>query len=463
MKTQTRLCLHIVGVIIVIIQYSCGKEFLDLKRDKRQVTPTTLNDFRAILDDNGYMNYNFPVQLGVIGSDEYYISLSDWEALAEPTDKNGYLWADEIYDGGTGNDWNRGFEKVLFANFVFDGIKQVAETTANSDLRNNLLGEAHFYRGISYFLLSQLFCEPYSPEVSDNKLGLPLRTTADINLHVDRSSLEDTYRFILEDITEAVRLLPGETSAHTRPGKAAALTWAAMIYMQMGDYDEALSYAETALSLNDTLIDYNTLDTNSLRPFPLYGIANPEILFYATATTTPVLSASRIAIDTVLYNSYEEHDLRKKVFFEDRLGRIVPKGGYAGLNAFIFTGITTAECYLVAAECKIMTNTDIPGAVNLLNKLRVNRYEHGFYQPIDGMTSEEMLLDIIVSERKKELVLRGRRWQDLRRYRVEGRLKSLLTRNLNGVLYSLPLESNKWVWPIPPDVILISGIQQNDR
>lgn len=463
MKVYIDYYLMLIGLLSIVILNSCGKEFLEIKRDKKQVTPESLNDLRALLDDDGFMNYNFPVQLGVIGADEYHVSSGEWTALTSPIDKNGYIWGDDIYEDQTGNDWNRGFEKIMFANFVLDGLKEIPETIENKEMRNEVQGTAHFYRGISYFLLAQLFCDIYRPQEAQGTLGLPLRTTSNINIHYERSTLDKTYQFILDDLIAAVQLLPQATLAHTRPNKAAALTLLAMVYMQMNDYTAALPYAQHALALNNLLIDYNQLDTNSAAPFPIYGVDNPEILFYATAVKTPILSDSRIAIDTDLYESYEDDDLRKKVFYTNRDTRVVPKGGYSGITAFIFTGITTAETYLVAAECLAMTNTDENKAVELLNSLRKNRYNINSFIPIASDVSRDALLELIMAERRKEMPLSGRRWLDLRRYIAEDRDITPPERTIAGEKHILFPNSKRWVWPIPPDVISIGGIVQNER
>jgi len=71
-------------------------------------------------------------------------------------------------------------------------------------------------------------------------------------------------------------------------------------------------------------------------------------------------------------------------------------------------------------------------------------------------------LDTILVERRKELAFRGLRWSDLRRLNKEG-WGIMLNRNLNGVPYTLPPNSELYTLPIPPDVIQLSGIMQNPR
>jgi starch-binding outer membrane protein, SusD/RagB family len=72
-------------------------------------------------------------------------------------------------------------------------------------------------------------------------------------------------------------------------------------------------------------------------------------------------------------------------------------------------------------------------------------------------------LDTILVERRKELAFRGIRWSDLRRLNKEGR-NITLTRNLNGMSYTLTPNSNLYTLPIPPDVLSFNpGMQQNPR
>ena len=77
-------------------------------------------------------------------------------------------------------------------------------------------------------------------------------------------------------------------------------------------------------------------------------------------------------------------------------------------------------------------------------------------------TSVSDALQKIQVERRKELVWRGLRWTDIKRYNKEGAGISLI-RILNGTTYTLTPNSNLFVLPIPSDEIDISGIIQNPR
>src|SRR5690606_20876916 len=172
-----------------------------------------LEDYQAILDHHN-LNYFSSHLLGEIGSDDYYISEEQWHALSNPVQKNAYVWANEIYQGAKSEDWNRGYEKILYANFVLEGVADIEESVSNQALRNEVLGSAFYHRGMNLFLLAQLFCKQYNSETAGNDLGLPLRTTSNINVTYQRATLEQTYTQIIKDLEKAARLLPDNMSVN---------------------------------------------------------------------------------------------------------------------------------------------------------------------------------------------------------------------------------------------------------
>jgi hypothetical protein len=135
------------------------------------------------------------------------------------------------------------------------------------------------------------------------------------------------------------------------------------------------------------------------------------------------------------------------------------KGGYSGSQP-PFSGMATDEAYLIRAECAARAG-NTGSALNDLNALLSKRWVTGTYTPY-ATASPGALLDTILVERRKELPFRGVRWTDLRRLNKRGG-NITLTRSLNGQLYQLAPNSRLYVLPIPPDVIALSGMQQNPR
>jgi hypothetical protein len=102
---------------------------------------------------------------------------------------------------------------------------------------------------------------------------------------------------------------------------------------------------------------------------------------------------------------------------------------------------------------------DIEAAMADINRLRQHRFDPAFYVPLTPPSSEEAL-DMVLNERRKELVFRCLRWIDLRRFNKEGH-NIILTRKIGEDIYTLLPDGEGYVCLIPEDVIRISGMQQN--
>lgn len=98
--------------------------------------------------------------------------------------------------------------------------------------------------------------------------------------------------------------------------------------------------------------------------------------------------------------------------------------------------------------------------IKVLNTFLITR--HNVYTPILVNSAPEAL-EIALLERRKELLLRGVRWTDLRRLNLDKSTQKTLYRNLNGMDYTLMPNSANYVLPIPPNVIELTNMPQNDR
>ena len=77
-------------------------------------------------------------------------------------------------------------------------------------------------------------------------------------------------------------------------------------------------------------------------------------------------------------------------------------------------------------------------------------------------TDAESALQVVLDERRKELVMRGLRWMDLKRLNAQG-ANIVVSRGFNGQTVSLLPNDPRYALPIPEDIIQLSGIPQNER
>ena len=460
MKTKIYIntMLFLCGLFLIT---SCKKDFLDKKPATNLDVPTSLSDLQLLLDND--ISIHESPSLGEVSADDYYMTYDSWSTQFTRYFANTYVWAKDIFRG-TGNilDWDKPYTQVLYTNVVLQQLTGITRNNANSIDYDNIKGAALFMRSWMFFDLAQVYALPYDSLTFNTALGVPLRLTADINAPTTRPTIKATYDQILSDVIQSRYLLSNNTSPiyQNRPSKAAVFGFLSRIYLTMRNYSKAGLYADSALQLQNTLIDYNQLDTTAQLPF---GSTNSETIFQNLMVqadpTIYILFSQGYSIDTLLYRSYGTNDLRKSIYFTLNGVYINKKRGYSGQTAWS-NGIITDELYLTRSECYARSNNSIQ-ALNDLNTLLVRRWKTGTYIPITNLQGKA-LLDTILKERRKELVMRGLRWNDIRRLNKEG-YEINLTRNLNGTIYTLPPNDTRYALPIPPDVITLSGIQQNNR
>lgn len=440
-----------------LVTASCSKDWLDAKPDMKLTVPNKLVDYQYLLNNRSVFGTAMPA-LGELANDDYYLTYENWQALSSVIDRNTYIWADDIYEENRNSDWISAYSQILQANVVLDGIDKIDVSESEVNLYNNVKGQALFFRANCFYALTQLFCEPYVKEEATGKLGLPLKMSSEITAVTTRSDLETTYSRLINDLVLAAELLPDRQDYLTQPSRTAAMALLARIFLSMEDYPKALEYANKVLAVKDDLMDFNALDVSLPYPIPLF---NEEVIWHAEMRGSFNNTNLSGLVDTILYQSYNELDIRRNAFYFFRNGGFQFKGNYRGTRLELFCGLATDEVYLIAAECMARSG-QTSEALALLQQLLVKRYKDGYVPTMNWLTGDD-ILRLILNERRKELVFRGLRWSDLRRLRHDSRFSVTLTRQLNGTYYKLESENKKYTFLIPPDEIRLSGIQQNPR
>lgn len=454
------IALNMGFIMVLFLTSSCDK-FLSKRPSASVTNPTTLEDLQALMDNINSVNQGVFAIIGEGATDDFFLGPGGFDRLSD-FDKSLYLWGPEpIYQTVNENiAWALPYHLILISNTVLEEIPLVRDSKVLP--RNTVEGTALFHRAFTYLSLAQTFCKAYDHNSATNDLGVPLRLESDLNLPSIRSSLRETYNSILNDASKAADLLPLTTDYKTRPNKAAAFALLARTYLTMENYDEALKYADMALQIYGTdPINYNRIDGSKSFPFTRM---NDETIFYAYGNGSFAINPSRECyVDTVLYKSYDDLDLRKSLFFRsENNGYHTFRGSYLGTgSSTCFNGLTVSEMLLIIAECQARKG-NINAALNSLNHLLKNRYQEEYFIP-RSETNVDLLLGIVLTERRKEMLFRGQRWPDLKRLNRDPRFVKTLYRKVEGqeLLYELPPNDLRYVMPIPQSVIDLTGMQQN--
>jgi len=463
-----KIAVYIFALLAIV---GCKDKFLDVKPNDALVVPKTIKDLQALLDNDFYMNGNKgggpSPGLLFAGTDEYYYPDNLYNKYGQYV-RNAYTWQNvNLYAGLTNyNDWASPYRTVYYANVVIDGLQKINETTENKADYDNALGSALFYRAFAFYQLAQTFAQPYISASAKTDLGIPLRLKPDVTEKGSRANVQQTYDQIQADLQQALTLLPDKPLFNTRPSRLAAYALLSRMYLGMASYDNALSSAENCLKIKGDLLDFNTLSSASTSPMPL-PIANPEVIFNGMVQLDPLgsqlVNFSNCIIDSTLYALYKDGDLRKTVCY--KIGSSPNshqyKASYTKATA-AFSGIAIDEIYLIKAECQARKG-DATGAMATLNTLLKTRWKSGAFVPVSA-TDAESALTTVLTERRKELVLRGTRWTDLKRLNRDSRFSKTVYRFVVGKQFTLPPNDSRYTWQIPDVVIDFNpGMPQNPR
>jgi starch-binding outer membrane protein, SusD/RagB family len=461
--------LFVFGFFALIFCSSCRKGWLDAKPLQSLVIPNTIADMQAILDNTAIFNESHPYS-GEEGTDNYYLTHPTYSARSE-RDRNVYSWASspDFYAGATVTDWNNSYNAIFYANTILDNINSIQPDSTQYAAWANVKGTALFYRSYIFYQLAQIFCKPYIPSSANNDQGIIIKLRPDVNTIDPRATIKQTYDQVLNDLLEAKQLLPlMPPTFRTRPSKVAVFAMLSRVYLSMQRYPEAFRYSDSCLSYYNTLLDYNSATVTNTYPIYAYntGTKNPEVMFHSVLAFSNILPHrnSNGIVDSVLYQSYAANDTRQTVFFKINNDRRVFVGSYTN-NFYFFSGLATDEIYLNRAECHARMGS---GAESMqdLNTLLAKRWKTGTFIPLTSTDANDALTKVL-TERRKELCFRGIRWTDLRRLNQDQKFSITLTHGLlkapTSIIFTLPANDNRYIYPIPKSEVLYNNIEQNPR
>ncbi len=440
----------VILLAVALVQSTACKKYLQEKSVLEISKPESLNDLQQLLDNP---SLSLGLTMDNTATDEVYIDESLWSAVPEIYSK-GYVWDPAVQDE---EDWVAMYNIVYYTNNVLFNLEQMGSVGTEKE-RNNIKGAALFMRAHAFYQVAQIYTKQYDAKTANVELGIPLRLNANLNEKSVRSSLQQTYDQIINDLKEGTNLLP-ETSLKTRPSKASCFGLLARIFLQQGEYGNARQAADEYLKIAPDLIDYKVINSGIQYPFGYYQ-NNKEVSFYFSSPTGLSGVEGAAKIDSVLYQSYQPNDLRKELFFvSNGDGSYSFRGKYTG-DMPLFTGIATDEIYLIRAEANARLN-NTNAALQDLNLLSSKRYDASFV-PFSSSNAGEALI-IILQERKKELVTRGLRWSDLKRLNKEPQFAITIRRQLGSKTFELPPNDPRYAHLIPQLILSQVDLPQNPR
>lgn len=449
---------YILGIGLVFLFGGCSK-FLEEKSDKKLAVPSTIKDLQALMDDISQgAQTAFESE---VSTDDYYVKETDLVSQPE-SEQAMYRWSKELpNDDLNGLGWQYGYKEVYNCNLVLDGIDGLGPEARNSISAKDVMGQALIKRGAAMLAMAEIWTLGYDLKNLNSPYGLPIRKNTNFNEKSIRSTLGETYSFIEEDLIKAKDLLPAKSISKYRPTKAAAYGYLARLYLYKNDFINAARLADSCIYFHGgKLLDFGTLDYKKRYGMPLPE-TNPEVIYIRGLASPFILGQTIAKISPDLLNQYADNDHRKFLFFYSNSdGSMRFKGSYRG-SAGPFSGISLNEMYLIKMESYLRTNNLEPAKVVAYDfiKNRYNLSDSDNKLSIDALSKDE-LLNLTLMERRKELLMQGLRWSDVKRLNKMGYNLGL---QRYGSTMKLPANDLRFALPIPQRVIDVTGLLENER
>lgn len=430
-------------IVLLVTCFTSCDDYLEVT-PKGEIIPETLEDYELMLNSTAMTNLSDPYY--EYFTDDMYMDIGSDEIGSQA---NAYFWRidlDENADDGS-TIWLSTYQSQYYANTIINNVMESAGGSVQE--KQSVLGEAMTIRAMNYLNLVSVFSKAYNPNSNPEDLGVPIVTSINVTESIPpRATLNAIFSLIIEDLKQAIEWLPEVQTNRWRVSKYTAAAVLARTYLYIHDYQNAYTYASMALqsSQENKLLDYQTLEE-----FPIPELNSEKLWIDKTIIGADgdgqYYSAELLAL-------YDPDDLRLSLFTElDDDGFT-----YKTVNQ-VNAGIGYAEMYLIQAEY-FARSGNIEEAMAIVNQIRVNRFPSNAENIILEATTNDMALQMVLEERRRELSFSGVRWQDMKRLDQEGMMGVVNRRVENdlesSVIGSLEPSSANYTFEIPLKVQLVN-------
>jgi len=324
--------------------------------------------------------------------------------------------------------WNTAYLTINEANYVIEGADNTAGVA--QEVRDRLKGEALFHRGYMYFDLARTYGYEPGREVGGWNQSAIIRTepTRDVN-DADlraRSTNVQVYQQAQTDLEDALVLLEGNDRGLYFANYAAANALLARLHLYLENWDEAIDYAEEAISASGlSLVDSESaFQANTFNEVP-----NPESIMELSIDPVEESLGSNTGLcpytnpqhwfditpSQNLLDIFDPDDYRNNWFAVHTDGEPYTLKWDCSTGPFDDNVplIRLPEMYLILAEA----HAELDQLVLALDALEEVQTARGL-TPFVSVDKDEIIDEVMV-ERRREFNFEGHRWYDLKRRAME--------------------------------------------
>lgn len=381
--------------------------------------------------------------------------------------------------------WRSSYQGIERANWV---IAKVPGITMDTKRRDEIVGEAYFFRAYFLWMLSKNFGDvPVKTEPSTD-------LSKAFNAKVAKA---DVYKQIYADLEQAIPKLPSYSTALVK-GRASKET-AQGLYAKSALYNEdwatALKQAQAVITSGKQALMAEVKDVYDVNKEDAARIENmfafegerftPNRTTQLGALFGPIGGSAEYGATTfgsafiypAFYASFDPKDKRRTLLdtsYTNRQGKVVPQKDItpitpkgvlvkkyqdAGSNAANYASnipiLRYADVLLIAAEAEARANGATALAYTYINQIRKRA---GLPDLKAGLSKDEFIAAVL-QERSWELFAEGDRWYDLTRTNT---FLQVIPKAVNDVFPVRTPQAKHRYFPIPQDEINANPqIQQN--
>ena len=412
--------------------------------------------------------------------------------------------------------WYATYEAIAHSNEVLAVIDELPVTTEDEqDRRDAVKSEALLTRAYGHFMLVNLFAQHYNEESASSDLGIPYveePETVFLKTYT-RNTVQEVYDKVERDMLEGIELVNDSYFANSGKyhfNRNAALAFASRFYLFKQDFNECEEWSSQLLGSSPTTFvrDFNSVEFRN---------ASASASEYSRLQNSPDQTANLLLIrkisnahlpgrsygfvdedygDLFDQRPFENTDTRENPAYVHGDNALFPVryellferssiNSNFGLNYHIARAFGGEEVLLNRAESYCILG-NLSAALADLQVLISKRYEgrpvldmatlRSFYGvPTSDSSVDRLILFLMIQmERRKEFVLQGMRWFDLKRLTAIREMINLnpsflptsVSHDLNiDGSNSITLEEDdlRKVIQIPQSAIDVGGLKANPR
>ncbi len=412
-----------------------------------------------------------------------------------------YAWED-VTTGPTDQDtpdfyWFQTYDAIAHANEVLSILEDLSAEGSEEIARKNAIeAEALLTRAYGHFMLVNMFGEDFSNSAGSDE-GIPYVEEPETTFlaQYERRSVRKVYEEIEDDLVRGLELVDDtffENSGKYHFNRNAALAFASRFYLFKGDFVRCLQYSDELLGSNpsafirdltsvefqaasSSTIEYPRLYTSPELPSNLMLIRKLSLVQRTDFAYGPEENFYRSLFGTSPFSGLT--DERENPAFVKGINGVYPAryqnlfersslNSNVGFPYYIHIAFSGEEVVLNRAEANAYLG-NLSASISDLQALSERRFSGGtpsltlqdlrdFYSDTDDLNN--VISYILFLERRKEFIMQGMRWYDIKRYNLP------VTHNTQaGGTITLSSDDLRKVFQIPQSAIDVGGLEPNPR